>query len=1194
MWTEIFRFELRYHLKQPLYIISSLAFFAVSLLMVSTDMGVSFADGTVASFRNGPFVIIQSTMMLSILGLFVITAFVANTAQRDFELGTHELFFTKPVSKFHYLTGRLAGSLTVAMLVFTLGSLGLLVGGIVPWQDPGRVAPFTLLPLLFGLGVIVLPNLLVMGTIFFTVTILSRRMLLTYIAVVVFWFLQDIVETWALGLENPILGAIFDPIGASALRIITRYWTVSEFNTMIPGLGTGLLLNRLVWLAVGGIVFWIGYRRFSYTRALKGRPSNTIEADNSDTEIRIKPVQIVQPVRTFSLRTTWQQLLAQTRLETGLVLGSTGFLILLILGLVFVLTFAYYHGTRYGTALYPVTGMMLLVNQMNMSIFLSIIVIFYSGEVVWRERSLRQDGIFDAMPAPGGIYLGAKALAMVAVVLVFVVTCALGTMAFQLFSGYTRLQPGLYATGILMIASSMVLTALLSVCVQCLVNNKFTGFLVMILLMGATFALPKLGMTHGLMLFPGPSRFIHSDMNGYGHLLAPFLWFKLYWGFFIAGLLILMTGLRARGGNDSLRTRWVALKTHLRGPARFWLGFVVAGFFATGGFVFYNTNILNPWITPKVERQWKTDYEQVFGQYRDLAQPRLVGVNADVDIFPGERRIEIRGTYALENRTAETVAALHVTLDPMIKINTLSCGGQPADENDARLGYHIFDLARPVAPGGTTELVFDLTIAHHGFVNNDPDNSIVANGTFIGNNSFFPSIGYVEGLELADPSQRRKANLPPAPRMKRRDDPTGWQNNYISSQGDWIDFETTVSTCAGQTALAPGTLQKQWEQDGRRYFHYKTDTPILDFFAYLSAEYSVRLDQWNDVEIEVFHHPDHGINVDKMIESVKASLDYYTSNFGPYQHPQVRIVEFPIYRLFAQAFPGTIPFSEGMGFITRLDPHKGVDYVFNVTAHEMAHQWWAHQVIGANVQGATMLSESLAEYSALMVMEKRFGPAKLRHMLKHELDAYLDGRGQETIAELPLELVEDQSYLHYNKGCLAMYALRDYLGEATMSRALASFVRETAFSGPPYPTSADLMAQFRAVTPDSLTYLLEDLFETITVYSNQAVLAEGRQLADGRWEVELEVEGRKLRADGLGVETEIDMNDWIDIGVFGPKTDGEQTVLFMEKRRISGKRSTFSIIVNQKPVRAGIDPYHKLIDRDRQDNVRRVVHSTSS
>jgi aminopeptidase N len=122
-------------------------------------------------------------------------------------------------------------------------------------------------------------------------------------------------------------------------------------------------------------------------------------------------------------------------------------------------------------------------------------------------------------------------------------------------------------------------------------------------------------------------------------------------------------------------------------------------------------------------------------------------------------------------------------------------------------------------------------------------------------------------------------------------------------------------------------------------------------------------------------------------------VKFHSTNFGPYQHRQVRIIEFPCYETFAQSFPNTIPFSEGAGFVFGTDDEENIDHVFNVTAHEVAHQWWAHQVIGGNVQGATLMSEALAEYSALMVMEKEYGRDKMRHMLKYELDGHLRGRG---------------------------------------------------------------------------------------------------------------------------------------------------------------------------------------------------------
>ena len=131
-----------------------------------------------------------------------------------------------------------------------------------------------------------------------------------------------------------------------------------------------------------------------------------------------------------------------------------------------------------------------------------------------------------------------------------------------------------------------------------------------------------------------------------------------------------------------------------------------------------------------------------------------------------------------------------------------------------------------------------------------------------------------------------------------------------------------------------------------------------------------------------------------------------------------------------------MPFSESIGFIADLRDPDDIDYVFYVTAHELGHQWWAHQVIGAFVQGVTMLDETFAQYSALMVQEKEYGPAQMHKFLKYELDRYLSGRGGEVVEELPLALNENQDYIHYRKGSVVMYALKDYLGEDVVDKVL--------------------------------------------------------------------------------------------------------------------------------------------------------------
>ena len=415
-------------------------------------------------------------------------------------------------------------------------------------------------------------------------------------------------------------------------------------------------------------------------------------------------------------------------------------------------------------------------------------------------------------------------------------------------------------------------------------------------------------------------------------------------------------------------------------------------------------------------------------------------------------------------------------------------------------------------------------------------------------------------------------------------------NTYIAADSDWIDFAATVSTSADQIAIAPGYLQREWEEGGRRYFRYEMDAKILNFFSFLSARYEVRRDRYEDVAIEVYYHPGHDYNVDRMIDAVKKSLAYFEANFSPYQHRQVRILEFPRYATFAQSFPNTIPYSEAIGFIARVvDEEEDIDYPFYVTAHEVAHQWWAHQVIGGNVQGATMLSESLAQYSSLMVMEQEYGAAQMRKFLKHELRRYLQGRSRETKKEMPLMLVENQQYIHYQKGSLVFYALKDYFGEDVVNAALRELIAAHAFKGPPFPTSRALVDILRAKAPAKYAYMIEDLFETITLYDNKVIAAEFSERDDGRFDVTIEAGVRKLRADELGNEEAAPLDDWVEVGVFAAAKEGEGDLgepLYLEKRRFTAEEETIELVVDERPAQVGVDPYHKLIDRHIKDNLK--------
>jgi hypothetical protein len=971
-----------------------------------------------------------------------------------------------------------------------------------------------------------------------------------------------------------------------------RYWSSVERNTELPALAGYLLANRALWTALALAMLGATLALFKplatgTASARKGAGAAPAPAAPGGVLAGRRAV----PTPRYDARARLAMLARLWRADTLAALKGVPFLVLVVLGLANFVGGASFVDDFVGTKVYPVTHLMIEALSGSYTFLLVIVVAFYAGELAFRERAARLDQVVDATPMPDWLPPVAKFLALLAVIVVFLAAGAGAAMAFQLARGYTTLEPLLYAQSLALTAVPFVLMAALALALRVYANDKFRGYAAIVVVVVLQVGLAALDFEHKLYNYSSAPEAPYSDMNGFGHFLAGRLWFHAYWGWFAALLLAFAVAFRVRGADATGAARLAQARARLRGGLRPLVAALAAGFVGSGAFVFYNTNVLNEYASSEDRLDAAARYERDYAKYKDLPQPRIRAVRADVDIDPHALTLAIRGTYRLENPHPAPIAELHVQLPPPLELGVDFAPHELAHE-DEELGYRIYRLREPLAPGATLEFRFTVAGAQRGFGNDAGQTQLVGNGTFFNNGQTMPTFGYNAGYQITDRTERRERGLGDVPRMARLEDEAARANHYLTDDADWIEFETTVSTSVDQVALAPGYLQREWVEGGRRYFRYAMDRPMLPFFAYLSASWRVHRTNWRDVAIEVYYDPKHPYNVERMIEGTRDSLDYFTEAFSPYQHRQVRIVEFPRYARFAQSFANTIPFSESIGFIADLRDPDALDYVYYVTAHEVAHQWWAHQVIGADVQGSTMLSESLAQYSALMVMERRYGPDKMRRFLKYELDRYLSSRGGELVEELPLYRVENQPYVHYRKGSLAFYRLKDAIGEDALNRALRKFLADEAYGAAPYPTSAELLAYLRAETPADRQELVTDLFERITFYDNRVVEATATTRADGRYDVTVTLNVGKVYVDGQGAETPAPLGvDDIELGVFARAdgaTENDETVLLLDRRRFTEARPTVTLTVDAPPYEVGIDPYNKLIDRVSTDNRKRV------
>jgi hypothetical protein len=1209
---------------------------------------------------NSPFALNNIISFVTFIGIIVTAAIAGQATYQDVHNNSTSFFYTAPITKFDYLAGRYLGALAIQLVIFAGVGLGAWIATHLPTIDPTRVGPQNIAAYFQPYFILVIPNLIFITAIFFGLGALGRKMLPVYAASAILLIGYFVATQLSTDLTVSVPTALADPLGTNAIQRITQYWTAFERNTRLIPLAGILLLNRLLWFGLGAAILALTYAKFKFSyleqRQKKRKPVLTedgvIAAAPSNLGSAAVPAAIVGASRphprgqdalttagkmpalqgalpiahpVFSAGASLRQFVSLTQIQFIETVKNVFFGVLLLAGGLFAIFSASGINNPLATPTYPVTAKMLEDGGGGFFIFALAIIIFYAGELAWRERDAQLNQIVDALPMQRWVLFASKLAALMLIQFLLVMVIWAAGLIVQIAHGYHQFELGVYFKELfgIRLIQFWILCAF-ALLVQTIVNHKYLGHFVVVLYFVSTIALPALGFQHYLYRFGQAPPFTYSDFNGFSPFAQPLFWFQFYWGIAALGLAIVSSLLWVRGTEGNWRVRLQLAAARLTRSAVAGLTACLLLFVGVGTYIFYNTDVLNPYRTTFRVDDARAQYEKKYRQYKDLPQPKITDVNTQVDLYPEKRSAVIKGMMMVENKTSADIDRVALTVWPMdlipvpmphIQVRELALSdnqtaviqdaalglnpqglpkpapprladGQTPIIQDPELGFYLYLLPKRLPPHGRIRLEFVLQYDNYGFENSNPNTDLSHNGTYIGER-YSPFIGYAPDIELTDDSTRYKHGLQNTKRMPTLDDVAARNENMANTDADWINFEGTVSTTPDQIAILPGYLQKEWVQDGRRYFHYQMDAPILDLYSLNSGRYSVRRDKWRDVNLEIYYHPGHEFDLDRMMDGMKSSLEYCSTNFSPFQFRQERIIEFPRYQTFAASYANTIPFSEAIGFITYVDPKKAdaIDLPFYVTAHEVAHQWWAHQVISANVEGATSIVETLAQYSALMVMKHRYGPQSIRKFLRYEADGYLRGRAQERNEEEPLFKVDvNQGYIHYNKGALVMYAIQDYIGEDKVSQALADFTKAYAFKGPPYPVSLDLIANLKKYTPAEYQYLYDDLWENITLYDNRTISANYVQQPDGKFQVNLVVGAKKLRADGKGQEQPISIHDWIDIGVLG--SDGKY--LYLQKQMIDKEQAQFTFAVDKLPAQAGIDPLDKLIDRNPDDNVIKV------
>ncbi len=1188
MFLSIFKTELFKSIRSPAFLIFAGILFFFSFQDASNDIPTrNILTRFGQAWHNAPLFISQTFALLSVIGVLFTVVLVARSVAKDFDAKIHHFFFTTPINKFSYLFGRFLGGLTSNVLIYVGVIFGLLVG----WAmiDPKFTGPISLGPILFGFAFVLVPNLILMGSIFFSLATLTRKMFLTYMAAIGFLLLYTMISGAIPDSADPNLRSILDPTLISYFSLETTNWTVAEINNNPAPVNELFIFNRVLWLLVSIVILTFAYYRFRFVAELQSRSKRQQEGS-----LESEGITIQTPIPRANLRFGWRfDLVNSLKLswkDSKRILFHPAFLILTFMAV----RQAYHNFTvnagPNGSDVYPFTSFYLRQVDSIFGYMIPITIVF-GGILVWRERDLRTNELYDSFPNAPWMNYASKMFSLLSIQFFYVISALVGgVLAQTLIFGYFNLEFDLYFKRLVAVDFiNYVHMAIVVIFIHNLVSNKYMGYFLCALYYVADLVIfNAMGLGSGLTHYGFLPVYQYSNITGFGHFVPLLFWHRIYWLFFGLLLACLSFLLWRRSSETRLKLRVGAALHYLTPKTRILLVVLLSGFISTGSFIYYNTYTLNDYSDAGIFNDRREKYEREYKHLELEGTPEVVAIDLDLDFYPEDRSASVDGSYTLVNKNRSAIREIYYNLTNRritspIDVKLSRPSRRVASEPE--LGFYGLELETPLKPGDSVSLNFSYNVQAKGFSENNPKNELAFNGSYLHNSVFqmpnlFPAIGYNSNYEISDNTERRRRGLEEKSIFSPLDDSLARRRTI----GDMVKYNATLSTSENQHAITNGNLVSSWSEGNRKYFSYSTDTVMNSALVMISGEFEVLRDKYQDVDLEIFYHPDHAFNIERMMAGMKASLQYCSRNFSPYPYKNVRIVEATVVGYpgngTATSQPTIFTWQENGGFISNLEGEESLDVVFNTTTHEMAHQWFGHILRPAQTQGVAVLVETLAQYVRLMCLREAYGRETTYEFLNSEMDNYLFNRKRDLIGEKPMLETENQAYLNYRKGSVVMYALQEYISEDSVNSALRSLIREFGLKPAPYPTTPDLVKAFRKVTPDTLQYLISDLFEDIILYENKMEAGTYVKDENGKFIVSLTFNSTKLRSDGIGNEVEVPINDYLPIEVEG--VNGE--VLYSGMHQITSERTELEILVNDLPAKAGIDPNLIHIDRTRSNN----------
>ncbi|MFI1773745.1 M1 family aminopeptidase [Thalassobellus citreus] len=1182
MFKKLLQFEVFYQLKQRAFPI-----FAILFLALGVFIGRQGHAPTGIDF-NSVYQVYFYTNLFTLGSVFIIMFFAISAMLRDKQHHMEPLIYSSSIKKSHYFWSRFLGAFIFSVLAFSPFLLGYFLGLNFSNLDSERIADFQLMTYVQPLLYIVIPNIFICATIIFSVSTLTKNSTATYVTAVFIYMLYFVssiflnsplmAQAVPASPESMAIAALADPFGIAAFFEQTQYWTPFQKNTQLLSLSGLFLMNRVVWILVSIGFLLTTYKLFSFrkiTKKVKKEPK--VKQDKQEL-LAYKPTQAV-----YDFKAQRKAFFALLKIELKSVFRGLPFIAVLLMWLFIVFSEIYstiISGGEYDVCVYPFTNKLIELIVDPLTIFSLILITFYSSEIVWKERSFNFNTIIDATPVKNGVFFLSKFSALLFLPIILITTGILMCMAFQISLGYTNFEFGLYASLFYYYGISLVVYCMIALFVNSLVKNKYMGMGIFGLIVLLSLRSGMIGLEHPLTSIGFIPRVSSNNMDGFNGVSSLFNHLTLYW--FALGMLLVLISFKIwnRGIVATFSVKLKQLRYGWSKLQKLTLSFFILLFIGAGSLVFYNVNVVSDYTTNNDNLDFRENYERKFKQYENLERPIATYKKTEVAIYPNERKYAMKANYILKNKSEKPLSK--VFIHERVPLENIAIEHADLIERDSLFGTYLFQFKNPLQPNDSVKFRYELNKSLKGY---DEDNSIVKNGSYINHSSLEPVLGYGSGLEITNSIERQKRGLP----ERVEENNTDAHIVMEDVKNEKIRFETIISTSSDQTALSSGSLIKQWSENERNYYHYKSKDKILPVMAYFSAKYETKKIIHNGILIEQYYDVKHSFNIEDVENSIKQTLDYCQENFGVYNFDHIRIAEIPAHWPFGGfAHPGMISMVEDRLYLTNQSNEETFNVVAKRTIHEVAHQWWGHTLSAKPVAGGSLLVEGFAKYTEAVIMEKMYGKRVLFTLSENSRSRYFSGRAFANELEPPVYKVTSQSYISYGKALTVMMALRDLIGEQQVNQILKTITNKHRDINKLEANSIEFLEEVYKVTPQEQHIIIDDWFKRVITYDLNIDDSSYKQLENGTYEIIVKVKAKRFQTLDTGEIKQITINEPIKIGVFNEHPSNikdDSSLLYYQSTTINKEETIQKIIVNELPEYIAIDPFGTRSDENFVDNI---------